>query len=427
MTKTSIAPADILTNADFDIAVVGAGPAGLIAACAAAKLGVKTALIGPKASATDGRSVAMFEGGVQLLRNIGVWAKLSGSVARLDAIRLVDGTDAMMRAPEVTFRASEIGCEAFGYSVPTAALTTVLEDAATAPELCHHLTRIETSAITQYAIESQRVILTTPDGETVSARLIVAADGRASPARAAAQIATKAWSYPQSAVVTSFTHTVPHRRISTEFHRRAGPLTVVPGPTVGGRDTSSLVWVDTPAICTDLAQLSDAEFMAALFNHVGSVLGRLSDVGPRRVFPLSGQSAETMGQNRIALVGEAGHVMPPIGAQGLNLSLRDAADLVERVAAAKSSGQDVGSDRLLAAYNAARSPDITGRVWSVDLLNRSLFSPYLPVHLMRGAGLYALSTIGPLRRRLMREGMMPDAATPALMRNTGSKTLSSAV
>ncbi len=412
----------------FDLAVVGAGPAGLVTGLAAAKLGLETVIVGPRASAEDGRSVALFEGAVQLLRNLGVWDAIAAATAPLDGIRLVDATGALFRAPEVTFKAREIGFDAFGTSVPTAVLTSALEHAVARAANPRRIT----SAVTGYDLRAAHATLTTADGEQLSARLIAAADGRASPARTAAGIACKTWAYPQTAIVTTFAHSIPHKRISTEFHRRSGPLTVVPGPDVSRGDntspsagrssgrssgpSSSLVWVETPENARRIAGLDDAAFLAELAGHLGGLLGRLFDVAPRRAFPLSGQTAESLGRNRVALVGEAAHVMPPIGAQGLNLSFRDAATLAAAAADGLQTTGDCGADAVLMAYSAARSRDVTSRVWTIDLLNRSLLSPYLPVHLARGAGMYAMSLVGPLRRSLMREGMMPDHALPALMR-----------
>ena len=212
-------------------------------------------------------------------------------------------------------------------------------------------------------------------------------------------------------MVATFTHTRPHQGVSTEFHRRAGPLTVVPMPGL----RSSLVWVDTPEEATRLAALSEADFNFELSSHLGGLLGRLSGFSPRRVFPLSGQTAKVMGQNRIGLIGEAAHVIPPIGAQGLNLSLRDGATLAEIAGDALSNGRDPGGESVLSEYNSRRSRDVTARVWSIDLMNRSLLSDLLPVHLARGAGLTALKALGPLRHLVMREGMAPSFATPRLM------------
>ncbi|MGQ0456340.1 MAG: FAD-dependent monooxygenase [Hyphomicrobium sp.] len=388
---------------DFDVAIVGAGPAGLAAGLSAAALGLDAAVIGPRADSRDGRTAALFQPSVALLKNLDAWDRLAGRVEPLDAIRLVDATGSLFRAPEVTFRASEIDLDAFGYNVPNAALTQALEAANVG-----RVTRIDAIA-ESVAIETDQIRIAA-GGTTIRARLVGAADGRASPTRAAAGIATTSWTYDQAALVTTFAHSRPHHRVSTEFHRRAGPLTVVPGPG----DTSSLVWVETPGEAQWLADLHETAFAAELRTHIGGLLGTLSDVEPRRVFPLSGQTATSLAQNRVALIGEAAHVMPPIGAQGLNLSFRDAATLATLAADAKRTGGDCGSDAVLAAYAAGRARDVQSRVAGVDLLNRSLLSELLPVHFARGLGLYALASVPALRRAAMRAGVAASELPPLM-------------
>ncbi len=383
-------------------------PRGLIAGVAMAEAGFKTAVIGPPADPRDGRSAALFQGSIALLKRVGAWSDIEATAEPLNAIRLVDATGALFRAPEVTFDAREIGEPAFGYNVPNAALTAALERLA-GPRL----DRIVTPAVTAITIGQNLVTLTNQDGSQCTATLIAAADGRNSPCRTAAGIEPKRWSYDQAAVVCTFTHTRNHRRISTEFHRRSGPLTVVPGP---GGLTSNLVWVETLSEAERLVALDDAAFTRELECHLTGLLGAVTLTAPRRMFPLSGQTAEPMGQNRVALIGEAGHVIPPIGAQGLNLSMRDAATLADVATRARDINQDIGGAAALTRYSDARRGDVTSRIWTVDLLNRSLLSQFTPVHMLRGLGLFALSTLAPLRHRIMREGIAPTDATPSLMR-----------
>ncbi len=391
----------------FDAVVVGAGPAGLVSGLALSELGFKVALAGPASNPRDGRSAALFQGSVDFLKRLGAWSSIAPSTEPLAAIRLVDATGALFSAPEVTFRAAEIGQPAFGYNVPNAAITAALETLA-----AQRLTRIVTPAVTAFEISAEGVTLTTADGLLLDASLVAAADGRTSPSRVAAGFSTRTWRYDQAAIVCSFSHTRAHRGVSTEFHRRSGPLTVVPGPG----NTSNLVWVETIGEAQRLSQLSDADFTKELSRHLAGLLGTLSLNAPRRMFPLSGQTAEPLAQNRVALIGEAAHVMPPIGAQGLNLSFRDAATLADIAASARDAGADIGSPEVMARYHAARHGDVTSRVWTIDLLSRSLLSPYTPVHLLRGLGLFALKTVAPLRHKVMREGIAPAQSTPELMR-----------
>src|SRR5436190_362666 len=203
--------------------------------------------------------------------------------------------------------------------------------------------------------------------ENRRAALAVAADGRASIARTAAAIGTRSWSYAQTAIAATFCHSRPHAGVTTELHRRAGPLTTVPLPG----DASSLVWVEEPALAAHLAALDDAAFLAELAARLQGLLGSLRNVSPRAVHSLSGLGALRMGQSRVALVGESAHVIPPIGAQGLNLGLRDAAALAECVGAARARREDIGSAATLATYHAARAADVLGRTPSLDLLKSS--------------------------------------------------------
>jgi 2-octaprenyl-6-methoxyphenol hydroxylase len=153
------------------------------------------------------------------------------------------------------------------------------------------------------------------------------------------------------------------------------------------------------------------------------LLGGVGAIGPRAVFPLTGLSAEAFARNRVALVGEAAHVMPPIGAQGLNLGLRDGAALADCVADALRVARDPGGDETLDAYTLARRIDVSSRIYAIDVLNRSLISGLLPVHLARGLGLHALRAIGPLRRAVVREGLDHQLARPSLMQPGGEAIL----
>jgi 2-octaprenyl-6-methoxyphenol hydroxylase len=175
--------------------------------------------------------------------------------------------------------------------------------------------------------------------------------------------------------------------------------------------------VEQPEEAQRIAKLSDEHFAAALEERLQGLLGTISDVGPRAIYPLSGLEAEHMGRNRVALVGEAARVIAPIGAQGLNLALRDVATLADYVADASASGGDVGGIELLRGYDRARAADAASRSVSVDLLNRSLLSDFVPLHALRGVGLHLLANIPAFRRFAMQRGLGPDATSlPRLMR-----------
>jgi 2-octaprenyl-6-methoxyphenol hydroxylase len=180
----------------------------------------------------------------------------------------------------------------------------------------------------------------------------------------------------------------------------------------------ALVWMERPAVAERLLALDDAAFRASLSHQLDGLLGDVLTVTPRSRFELTYGRAGTLGAKRILLVGETAHTIPPIGAQGLNLSLADVSAMVEAVSTAFAAGRDPGGADVLAAYSAARTTDIALRTGAVETLNGSLLMDFAPVHLARGAGLHVVRAIGPLRRELMRRGLGVGATKPAFMRTS---------
>jgi len=389
------------------VIVVGGGPAGLTAAVALGLAGIETVLVAPPAP-PDARTTVLLASSVTALETLGVWDLCRAEAAPLRTLRLVDDTGRLLRAPEVKFDAGEIGLEAFGYNIANRHLLAALDARAAALPSLHR--RSETATGVEPGDGAVSVMLAS--GESLTARLVIGADGRHSLCRRAAGIATNKRNGTQTALALSFSHSRPHRDTSTEFHTPDGPFTTVPLP--GNR--SSLVWMMGPGAAKRTTAWPDAILSMEIERHSHSILGKTTVEPERGLFPLATETAERFAAHRIALVGEAAHVMPPIGAQGLNLGLRDAAQIAELVADARAAGTDVGSDALLTRYDARRRPDVTTRMLAVDWLNRSLLTDFLPVQSLRGLGLYALDRIGPLRRFVMREGITPSAAEPALMR-----------
>jgi 2-octaprenyl-6-methoxyphenol hydroxylase len=376
----------------LDIAVVGAGPAGLAAALLLDQIGFRVALIAPERTGADERTSALLAGSVALLERIGVWPLLAAEAAPLRSLRIVDGTRRLIRAPEVLFHCGEIGLAAFGYNIPNAALIDALETI-----LAERAIRRITALAEDIASGDDDVVLDLSNGDRLKARLAVAADGRRSKLRDAAGIPVREWRYDQAALVVNLRHALPHDDTSTEFHTEHGPFTLVPLP--GNR--SSLVWVDRPAEANRRAAASDDELAAEIEKRSAAILGAIVIDGRRQVFPLAGMNAARFAARRVALVGEAAHLFPPIGAQGLNLGYRDVVALGE----ALSGLADPGAEEPLAAYDRARRGDVLTRSAAVDALNRTLLTGFLPVQGLRGLGLFLLDRVPSLRRAVMRRGV----------------------
>jgi 2-octaprenyl-6-methoxyphenol hydroxylase len=315
-------------------------------------------------------------------------------------LRIVDATDRLLRAPEVLFHASEIGLDAFGYNIENTRLVGALREQAARAE---NLTLFDESAAA-IRHDGDRVIVDLANGGSVSAALLVGADGRNSMSRKATGISVSERLYPQAALTLNLRHSRSHGEASTEFHTRNGPMTLVPLP--GQR--ASLVLVTTPDEAEWLSKLDDAALGHELTQRTHWLLGTITPDGRRGVRPLGMMRAGRLTRKRVALVGEAGHVLPPIGAQGLNLGIRDAVAIAAVASAALRQGRDPGADEVLAAYEKDRRGDVHSRAFAVDALNRSLLSDLLPAQAARSAGLWLLSCFGPLRREVMRQGMAMD-------------------
>lgn len=374
--------------------VVGGGLAGLAAAVAVARAGLETVHLAPTGP-RDQRTSALMMPSVDYLRSAGLVDDPADVGHPLTQIRIIDATSRLIRAPETLFDSAEAGLPAFGWNFPNARLTEVFEAARDA--LPNLTTREIAVAAVEPAGSGSRLTLT--DGSTLETALLVGADGKKSLIRASHAFRARENGFTQAALVCDLQLARPIGGTSVEFHYSEGPFTLVPA----GGNRANLVWIDDREVLR-AAQAGGKEGLVATFlGKSQRLFGSIELLTPAHIFPLSTITVDRAGLNGVVLVGEAAHAFPPIGAQGLNLSLRDVADLA---AALTAGDRNPGwALRVSADYAERRSGDLARTGGMVDALFRSLLADFLPAQALRAGGLWALKLVPPLRQQAFGLGM----------------------
>ncbi|WP_306112572.1 MULTISPECIES: UbiH/UbiF family hydroxylase [Roseovarius] len=392
---------------DFDIIVSGGGVAGLSAAALFGGAGFRVLCVDPAppvterdAEGSDLRTTAILQPAQALLAEAGIWDRLDAEAAPLQVMRIVDaGGDVAEPRVVKDFDAGDISEKPFGWNLPNWLLRR---------EMVAQLDSLDTvefrpgvAAETLFTREAEaRVSLS--DGTKARARLVLAADGRGSPMREAAGIPVKTTRYGQKALAFAVTHPIPHDNVSTEIHRSGGPFTLVPLPDYEGRPSSAVVWMEEGPEAQRLAGLDVAQFEVEMSTRSCHLFGPLTLASRRTVWPIISQVAERMAGERIALVAEAAHVVPPIGAQGLNMSLGDLHVLLELATAHPDS---LGDRDMLETYHKRRHWDVMARVTGIDVLNRASMVSAPVLRDARMQALNALYGLAPVRKTLMQLGL----------------------
>ncbi|MFV1463191.1 MULTISPECIES: UbiH/UbiF family hydroxylase [unclassified Phaeobacter] len=390
-----------------DILISGGGIAGLTAAATFGAAGFRVICVDPTAPVTlrdeagaDLRTTAILQPAKALLQDAGIWTRLDAHAAPLDIMRIIDagGAEPVARVTK-DFKSADISDQPFGWNLPNWLLRR---------ELLARLDDLETVdfraglGTTGLFTRTDSAQVTLSDGTRVTARLVLACDGRDSPMRRAAGIPVRTTRYGQKALAFAVTHDLPHQNVSTEIHRSGGPFTLVPLPDHDGRPSSAIVWMERGPRAEVLQRMDQAPFEIEMNRRSCGVLGDLRLASRRSIWPIISQSAARMSGERLALMAEAAHVVPPIGAQGLNMSLGDLRVLLDL---AQTRPEALGDARMLESYHKVRHGDILMRVKGIDLLNRtSMLSPR-PLRDLRAFGLNALYSMAPVRKTLMQMGL----------------------
>jgi 2-octaprenyl-6-methoxyphenol hydroxylase len=392
---------------DYDITISGGGIAGLTAAAAFAAAGFRTLCVDPAppvterdADGADLRTTAFLQPAQAFLEDAGLWPRLAEHAMPLQVMRIVDAGGPQPE-PRVTkdFDSGDISDKPFGWNLPNWLLRR--EMAARLEELDKVDFRPGTATTGLFTREGEARV-TLSDGSRVRTRLVIAADGRNSPMREAAGIGVTTTRFGQKALAFAVTHPIPHDNVSTEIHRTGGPFTLVPLPDHQGRPSSAIVWMEDGPKAERLYRLDDASFEAEMSERSCHLFGPLTLASRRTIWPIISQEAERLYGQRLALVAEAAHVMPPIGAQGLNMSLKDLACLRDLALAAPGR---LGDAQMLETYHRRRIMDIRARVAGITMLNRISQVSAQPLRDLRARGLDALYGLKPVRTSLMRLGL----------------------
>jgi len=391
----------------YDIVISGGGIAGLVAAAGFGTAGFSVLLIDPQppvtaqnAAGADLRTTAFLQPARAFLDRAGIWPRLASFATPLQVMQIADasGQGGEIRTT-ASFDAADISDDPFGWNLPNWLLRR---------EIIARLNALDTVTMrigigfASAVVRSAYALVNLTDGSQIKCDLIIGADGRNSPVRQAADITVKTTRYGQKALTFAVTHDAPHDNVSTEVHNSGGPFTLVPLPDHGDKPCSAVVWMDNGAAINELAKLNETAFGDAATARSGGIYGPLTLASQRSHWPIISQITNTMIGPRTALVAEAAHVMPPIGAQGLNMSLADIACLLDL---AVQSPDHLGNPAMLDAYNAARHRDVRMRVTGIDALNRASIAGSSLAQDLRVAGIKALYGAVPVRRKLMELGL----------------------
>jgi 2-octaprenyl-6-methoxyphenol hydroxylase len=399
-----------------DVIIGGGGMVGLSLAIALAKGGLDVVVADPvpQSAATDakfdGRVCALSYASVRMFQALGIWPHLEKDAQPINDILVTDSRLNGAPSPfSLHFDAAEAHAAALGHIVENRHTRSGLFAVANA---LPNLRLVAPAALTDLKLEGSGIVATLATGETVKAKLAIAADGRESPMRELMGLGVVSWSYAQWGIVATVEHEKPHNGVAYEHFLPAGPFAIL--PMTGNR--SSLVWTERDSIAPLMMQLDAQGFDAQIARRFGSHLGKAKAAGPRWSYPLNFHLARGYVKPRFALAGDSAHGIHPIAGQGFNLGLKDAAALSEIILDAARLGLDIGSLAVLKKYERWRRFDSLVMSFAMDGLNRLFSNDIAPLRVLRDVGMGIVDAVGPARRFFMRHAGGDVGKLPRLMK-----------
>jgi 2-octaprenyl-6-methoxyphenol hydroxylase len=394
----------------YDVIIVGGGPVGLTMALALQRSapGIRLALVDrrPLSVPRDNRASAIAAGVRHIFEALGIWEAMAAQSEAVTAMHITDsGRGDLARPLFLTFDGETAPGEPIAHMVPNQASGAALLDATAGLDV------IAPAEISDWSGEGTAARLTLADGQVLSATLIVAADGAQSNLRQRAGITTMGHDYGQTGLVATIAHELPHNGVAYEHFRPAGPFASLPLP--GNR--SSLVWTEASAEAPRFLAMTPEELAVEIETVMGSTLGAVTLEDKLMGFPLRLQLARSFVGPRLALVGDAAHVVHPIAGQGLNLGLKDVAALAEVIVEAMRLGLDHGAPDVLERYQSWRRLDTAAMAVVTDGMNRLFSNDIAPVRALRDFGLGLVDRTGPVKSALIRAAAGTGGGAPKLL------------
>jgi len=396
----------------FDVMIVGAGPVGLTLALALKQFapGMRVAIndVRPLEVPRDERSSALALGVTSVFEALGIWEEMLKDAEPIKGMKITDSDDADIHRPLfLHFEGDVKPGKPFAHMVPNKVTLKALMEAA-------EQSGVETFApnkATDFEFGTTHVDVTLEDGTGLKASLVIGADGARSTLRELAGIKTVGHDYKQSGIVTTFAHEFGHEQVAYEHFLPSGPFATLPLPN----DRSSLVWTEKTEDVQQYLDMDLDEVALELEKRMGSSFGKVTVEAPLQAFPLKLQIAKSFVGDRLALVGDAAHVLHPIVGQGMNLGIKDVAALAEVLVLAVRHGEDIGNKAVLARYEKWRRVDVGLMVVATDGLNKLFSNNLPPLRVLRDVGLGVVDRLPMLKNAFIGHAAAAQNGGPRLL------------